>query len=105
MKPITPTQARKAKNVDIPDVVVEAVNALITKNLKGNEARIVQDDLIKEIMTLNPEMTSTVLYKNNWLDVEPLFEKNGWKVEYNKPRYGDDGFDAYFIFTVKRGKK
>ncbi len=105
MKPITPAQARKSKVSNIPAVVIKAVNNLIAANLgNGKYAIILQKDIIKEIRRLDPEMTPTQLYENKWLNFEPIFEKNGWKVDYDKPGYCET-YEANFKFTAKRGIK
>jgi hypothetical protein len=104
MKPITPSQARKSKICKIPSVVIKAVNNLIATNLKGDTATVLLKDIVKEVRRLNPEMTSTLLYENGWLDFESIFEKNGWKVYYDRPGYCES-YEASFEFTAKRGAK
>jgi len=43
------------------------------------------------------------IFDNHWLDVEPIFEDCGWKVEYDKPGFNEN-YPATFKFTPKREK-
>ena len=40
------------------------------------------------------------VFKNKWLDVEEVYRKAGWKVEYDKPGYCED-YEAYFVFEKR----
>ena len=45
-------------------------------------------------------LTSGIIFDNKWLDIEAIYEKQGWKVRYESPCIGES-FDAYFEFTPK----
>ncbi len=41
------------------------------------------------------------LFEKGWLDVEPIFKKAGWDVEYDKPGY-NESYPATFKFSRKK---
>lgn len=46
------------------------------------------------------DVDRNTVFKNKWLDVESLFENEGWKVNYDKPGYCES-YEASFKFTRK----
>lgn len=102
IKPISPNKVTKAKSSKIPPEVVEAFNELITENWSGRSARVTQDEAVSRIMAkMNIEQKNRYLvFDNSYLDVEPLFEDAGWKVEYDKPGHCET-YEAYFVFSKK----
>jgi hypothetical protein len=102
VKPVSPSELNK----EIPDVVIEAVNQLLQeKNAsEGSEIILYQKDIVSRIKNLDSEMTSEKLFKKGYMDFEPLFEKAGWKVYYDKPGYCES-YEPTFTFTPKKNKK
>jgi hypothetical protein len=101
VKPITPKEVVKEKLLSIPDEVIEAFNELIAKNWDGYRAGMKQDDivaLIKQKMSLKKDDT---IFERHWLDVEDIYRKVGWIVEYDKPAY-NESYDATFEFRKKK---
>lgn len=97
--PITPTEAKRNKLRVIPPEVLEAFDELITKNLRGSTAKVIQKeviDLIEQKLHINHEQ-----FVFAWLDVEPLYKDAGWEVTYDKPGYNEN-YLASFNFTEKR---
>ncbi len=41
-----------------------------------------------------------IVYDNKWLDVEELFSKYGWSVDYDKPGFNEE-HDPIFTFTKR----
>ncbi len=101
-KPITPKQAKqlKAKKPDpiIPPIVFKIVNELIVEKLYNGSAIILQKDIISRLLETEEFENSDEIYTNKYLDFEGHYMKNGWKVEYDKPGYGES-YDASFKFT------
>jgi hypothetical protein len=95
--PITPDEVVEKKIIQIPDEVIIAFNNLIVKNWDGTKSRVYQKDIVKEIKSL---MAITQSFEYDWLNVEQLFEKQGWIVKYDSPSWGDN-YEAYFLFTRK----
>jgi hypothetical protein len=97
-KPITPSEVAAKKQTGFPDQVLEAFNELIAKNFSGNSATVSQDEVVK--LMVKKGLKSYDIYDNNWLDVEGVYEKAGWKVVYDKPGYNED-YGAFFVFKKK----
>ena len=57
-----------------------------------------QDDVAKLIVQKGLKRQD--IFDNHWLDVEDLYRKNGWKVDYDKPGY-NESYNAYFVFSAK----
>ena len=84
----------------IPDNVIEAFNELIQENIRGKQAVILQEEVIKRILSRyydEPLVTRETIYANDWLDVEDLFRDAGWQVVYDKPSLYDS-YPATFTF-------
>jgi hypothetical protein len=102
VKPLSPDEAADKAQSEMPDFVIEAVNNLLQKELHQGYATLRQEDVMKEIMRLAPEGTKRQdVFDNKWLDFEPIFEKAGWSVEYDKPGY-NESYEPTFDFKDKR---
>lgn len=86
-----------AKGLNIPAVVVEAVNALLLRNASSNRIVLKQREVVAEVQT-RTQVTTAEIYANKWLDFEPYYRAAGWQVEYDKPAYCES-YEPYFIFT------
>lgn len=96
-KPITPDEAIKSVNSDIPPEVFEVFNELIIKNMKSlGISRIGQNEVVMAVAT-KLLLTRQEVFSRKLLDVEGHYRKAGWDVEYRKPPYYDNS-DPYFIF-------
>lgn len=93
--PIKPSEVAKTKMEVFPDEVLEAFNELIAQNFSGNYARFTVKDVIN-LMTAKG-LNSNEIRKNGWLNVEEVYQAQGWKVRYESPD-SDQNFAAYFIF-------
>jgi len=104
VKPLSPDEVAAESRKDIPHLVIEAVNNLLIKKVCGGRAVIKQSDISLEIQRLakvqGEPVTSQQIYDNGWLDFEPLFERVGWAVVYDKPAY-NESYPATFEFTRK----
>jgi hypothetical protein len=97
--PIKASEAQGKLNKSIPDEVIEAFNELIIKNLSGGSATVHQDEVVRLIVKKGIKRAD--IFENHWLDVENLFQENGWEVDYDKPGY-NESYEAYFVFEVKK---
>lgn len=106
VKPITPKEAVNYKENNFPSEVIATFNELIVKNMKEKCAHIYQEEvitLILEKMSKNEKykmIQKGDIFKNGWLDVEPLFRSLGWIVKYDKPGY-DESYSAFFEFKIR----
>lgn len=105
IKAITPAEAANAHATNIPDFVIEVVNKLISSAFSGSNSFVItQKRIVEEIIKDNhniPHISSRLIFDNNWLDFEPLFEKAGWDVEFDKPGY-NESYEVFFRFTPKK---
>lgn len=98
VKPIKVSEIDNRKNEAIPDVVFEVFNELIAKNYSEGSSRIYQKDAVK--LMVEKGLDEDDIFDNHWLDVEGIYRKAGWKVEYDKPGYCET-YDAYFVFSKR----
>jgi hypothetical protein len=94
-KPITPTEA---ENKAMPDQVIESFNQLITENYARGKATVYQNAVVDLIVAkMNISRTQ---FNNNWLNVESVYERAGWKVSYDKPGWNESGV-AFYVFEKR----
>lgn len=98
VKAIKPSEIAGRKAKSMPPAVLESFNELIAENFSGGSATVVQKDVVKRMVSKG--LKSADIYENGWLDVEGIFEKNGWSVHYDKPGYCES-YDAFFEFESK----
>ncbi len=94
-KPITPAEVVKLKVTLIPDEVINAFNELIAENFSGGSSSFTEKKVVARIVKKG--ISSAEAYANHWLDVEDIYRKSGWKVDYDKPGY-NESYDATFTF-------
>ena len=107
-KPITPEDVADKKLEAMPEAVIEAFNELIVKGWDGRCATVVQDEVINRIIGKmqpdNPSQLRTKIFANHWLDVEDIYRKSGWKVEYDEPGF-NESYPATFEFSKKHKER
>lgn len=99
VKPITPAAVVVLKTCLFPDEVLEAFNELIAENFSGGISSFTQKKVVARMVKKG--ISSTQAYANHWLDVEDIYRKSGWKVEYDKPGF-NESYEATFTFSVVR---
>jgi len=101
-KPFSPEEALASRASVIPDFVINAVNSLLAARYSGSSCQIEQKEIIEAIKDEAAKQGLTVtmdwIFEKNWLDFEPLYEKEGWKVVYDKPGYCES-YSPFFIFS------
>jgi hypothetical protein len=95
-EPIKPSEVAEKKGKNIPKEVSDVFNELIVKEYNGSSATIRQDEVVK--LLVKKGLKESEILKNRLLDVEDVYRKAGWKVEYDKPGFNED-YDATFKFT------
>lgn len=99
VKPIKPGEVAAKKQKDFPDAVFEAFNELIAENFGGGSARFTQEKAEKLMVAKG--LGRSDIYKKGWMDIEDVYEKAGWKVDYDRPGY-NESYAATFTFSAKR---
>lgn len=96
VKPITPEEVDEQRINCIPDEVITIFNEMIVENWRGSYAHVDQDAVVTRIAArMNVERQ--YVFDRGWIDIEPIFRRVGWKVEYDKPAYYES-YGAYFEF-------
>lgn len=98
--PISPADVVAHKTETIPEVVFEVVNALIAQNWNGTSARVLQGDVVGEILERMPSFTREEIFALGYLNFEESYRAAGWLVVYDKPGYYQT-YQAYFMFRRK----
>jgi len=99
-KPLSPAEV-ETLGPDIPDVVIAVVNELLRRKYRSKGATIIlQSEILNEIRKRESKIDIKNLLEQNGLDFEPLFQKEGWVVIYDKPGYGED-YEPRFSFNKK----
>lgn len=97
VKPLSPEEVEQQTATNIPDAVIMAVNTLLKKYFRNGHATIPQDEILSEVRRIDSKLKADFLCDNHYLDFEPLFQRAGWKVSYDKPGWNETG-EAYFKF-------
>lgn len=100
IKPIKPSEVIKKKKESLPDEVIESFNELIAEKWNGNQAKISQKE-VASLISSKLDIQKEAIYEKHWLDVEDIFRKAGWHVEYDQPGY-NESYEPYFIFEKKK---
>jgi hypothetical protein len=108
IKPISPDEVAEAKREAIPDYVFAAVNDLIARHYTEGSCKIMQNELIEEIIKSSTSLigqgltplTRAELFKRGYLNFEEAYRDAGWKVVYDKPAY-NESYDPFFKFIKK----
>lgn len=97
-RPITPAEAASTKQAAIPPKVFDVFNELILEGLDSGESTVYQKEVVKRLVKKG--LSSTEIFDNGWLNVEPIYRKAGWIVEYDKPAYNED-YEPTFKFRKR----
>lgn len=100
VRPITPEEVVNNKSKVFPAAVFEAFNDMITQKFSGNQATFKQKDVVALMKEKGLEQRQ--IFDQGFLDVEDVYRKAGWTVEYDKPGY-NESYPA--TFTFKRSRK
>lgn len=97
IKPITPNKAHSQAIEQLPDVVIQAMNTLITNNWNGSSSRVKTKELWQEIDRINETEEEIEFFTSLLIQ---KYKDAGWKVKHDAPvYYGGENFDAYYEFS------
>lgn len=96
--PLKPQDVAKEKQASIPDEVLECFNQVILEEYYNGYASIKQEDVVN--LMISKGLDRNEIFKKGWLNVEDIYRKAGWKVEYDKPAY-NESYPASFSFSAK----
>jgi hypothetical protein len=99
-KPMKPSEVAKAKQRKLPSAVIAVFDELIAESWHDGEAVVGQNEAVKRIAE-RLKIPRQEVFDRDLLDVEEVYRKAGWKVEYDKPGYCET-YEATFTFTKGR---
>lgn len=102
-KPLSPSDVESAKAKTIPPQIIETANALIAERWNGREATFTLHELGKRArdkLGMDPKTD----FEDGHLDIEPIFRKAGWVVEFDRPGYNET-YDARFTFRKRKTRR
>ena len=97
VEPITPNDVDALKKDVFPEEVLKVFNKHIALNWDGRRSTVYQRGVLNEISD-EMDITRDEVLRRKLLDVEPIYRKAGWKVEYDKPAYCEN-YQPFFIFS------
>lgn len=97
--PLSPKQLVSLKEKRIPDEVFEAFNELIAESWNGHSSNFTLRKVVTRIV--DKGIPRNEIFEKHYLDIEKIYEKKGWSVEYDQPGYNET-YEANFTFSVKR---
>ena len=101
IKPIKPSEVTQ----HIPGWIIRGTNDCILDHYREltKESHFTQDELIESCLKYAPDenITRGTIFDNGWLDIEPLYRKEGWIVEYDKPAYCEN-YPANLTFKIPK---
>lgn len=102
--PIRPSEVAELRAKMIPEEVFASFNELIGKSYDGKHACVLQDDVVALILEkmkkAGREIDRQEIFDNHWLDVEDIYRKAGWRVDFDRSGIGE-AYAAKFDFTRK----
>lgn len=101
VRPIRPNEIDSEKIKTFPDAVFEAFNELIVRDFVNGSARVKHYEVVELMMKKG--LNRDEIFGRGWLDIEDVYHKAGWRVEYDRPGYNET-YPATFTFE-RRSKK
>lgn len=102
VKPFTPEEAQAVHLKNIPAFVIDTFNELLGFNYCDGEICLNLSQVLEKVCEKSGYEAQHIL-NMNWLDVEPLYQANGWSVSYKTPGWRDD-FPIEPRFVFKKNK-
>ena len=104
VRPFTPDEVLTQKKFILPEFIIRAVNEFLAKRFDGHSCTVFQNEFIERAEAIG-RMTNTLpdwasrqsFFDENWLDFEPAYREQGWKVYYDKPGYNEN-YEASWKF-------
>lgn len=97
-KPFTPAEARAAQIKRIPPEVVAVFNEALAEGIGDGKSVVLRVADMATRVADKTGISRDALFANKYLDIEPLFREQGWKVKWEGNDFGDGG---YWLFEVK----
>lgn len=96
VQPLPADQIDSSKPYEIPELVIVLINNMLREVWDNGSAILFTKDIMQKLKLVFNKTEQEIL-QMHWLDIEPIYRKAGYNVEYIKPAYGEQG-DSYFKF-------
>jgi hypothetical protein len=96
-KPIKPDEVIDKKIKSLPDIVIDTFNNAIAEAWNGKES-IIYQRTVAFLIANELNISEDKVYDRGYMDIEPIYRKEGWKVQYDKPAYNET-YEATYKFT------
>jgi len=96
-RPIMPSEVVNLKCKHIPDIVFNIFNDHIVSAWDGRKAIVRQEHVVSALL-VTEKFTREEIFRKHILDIEEIYSREGWKVEFDKPGY-NEGYGAFWTFT------
>jgi hypothetical protein len=103
VKAFSPQDVLNAKTGVIPAEVIETINQLLAERFDGNPCYIKQDEVVERASSSMKDVSRNDFFDKGWLNFESLYEKQGWRVDYDKPAYNEN-YSAFWRFEPRTSK-
>jgi len=115
MTALSPQEALARCNANtgshIPGFVIDAVNELLLKKLSSSgSATLFKNEVVGRIInspafksahpTMDPREAKNFLFEQKWLDFEPVFRNQGWRVDTKWPAFNET-YEGRWVFEAK----
>lgn len=99
VKPLTPEEVASQKEHQIHPQIIASINELLVTHYIPGTITIKQQEILDLFLGRTSEdWTLNRVFKEKQLNIESVYKKYGWKVEYDKPGFNESG-EAFFKFT------
>jgi hypothetical protein len=83
-RPLSPAETRRLKQQRIPDEVFEVINGFLIEGYGGSGKVVIkQDDIMEQLVPLLG-MPREEIFAKKLLDIEAIYQEQGWEVKYSK---------------------
>ena len=99
IQPVSPEGLNQLKREMMPPEVFEVFNRLLGEKAINGYASLYQAEVVEGLIESGLERND--IFRKGWLNIESLYEENGWEVSYSKPGYNESGYPLFTFRAVK----
>ncbi len=85
-----------------PDAVIEAFNEAIAASYVNGRSSFTVEKVVR--LMISKGLSLPKILDNNWLDIEEIYRKAGWMVEYDQPGFNET-YESNFTFSKTKRKR
>lgn len=99
IKPISPLEALNTKGSLFHPGIIQIVNEFLAARYSGSGGvKILQKEIVDVFLQRHPDYDRKRVFNEHLLDFEPVYEKEGWKVVYDKPGFNEAHYEPSWRF-------